>query len=154
MVILAILLIVVAGHDALGQLSRASLLRERQDILDRLQAVNSGGQPILVADSHAFLEMSYYAPEEIRNHIVYPLRGPLDLRYTNTDSEALLFAALARRSNLRIEHYEKFMAEHKSGFLMISKFDDYFPFHLMLSGWRVDPLPPAKFPLVWRVSQR
>ena len=151
--ILAILLIGAAGHAAIGQLSAGSSLRERQDILDRLKTVDSGGQPLLVTDSHAFIEMSYYAPAEIRNRIVYPIRRELDVRYTNADSDALLFAALARRSNLHIEEYEKFMAEHKSGFLLASRYDDYLPVYLMLSGRRVDPLPPGKVPIVWKVGK-
>ncbi len=151
--ILAILLTAAAGRQAIGQLSNGSPLRERQDILDRLKTVDSSGQPILVTDSHAFIEMSYYAPLEIRNRIVYPIRRELDLRYTNTDSDALLFAALARRSHLHIEQYEKFMAEHKSGFLLASRYSDYLPEYLMLSGRRVDPLPPGKVPIVWRVGK-
>lgn len=153
-VMLAILSMVVAGHERIGQLSKDPLLRERQDILDRLKTVASGGQPILVTDAHAFIEMSYYAPAEIRNRIVYPLRRALDLRYTNADSDALLFGALAKRSNLHIEDYEKFMAEYESGFLIASKYNDYLPVYLMLSGWRVDPLPPGKVPIVWRVGPR
>jgi hypothetical protein len=150
--ILTILLTAAAGHAAIGQLSAWSL-RERQDILDRLKTVDPGGQPFLVTDSHAFIEMSYYAPAEIRNRIVYPVRKELDIRYTNSDSDALLFAALARRSNLHIEEYEKFMAEHNSGFLLASRFDDYLPVYLMLSGRRVDPLPPGKVPIVWKVGK-
>ena len=152
--ILTILLVAVAGHEAVGEFSKTPLLREKQAVLDRLEKFGNGQQAILVTDSHAFVELSYYASAEIRNHIVYPVRGELDLRYRNTDSDMLLFAALAKRTNLHIEEYGKFIAEHQSGFLIASQSDDYLPVHLMLAGLRVTPLGPAKFPMVWRVDPR
>jgi hypothetical protein len=114
-----------------------------QPILTALQAMPaaeaSSSEPILVADHHAFMELSYYAPPALQQRLIYPVDAALDLRYTNSDTAGLLMSALAHRSTLRIVPYDSVLRDHPR-FLLAASASDYLPAHLATAGYRLRPL--------------
>jgi hypothetical protein len=103
-------------------------------------------------DSHVFVELAYYAPDEFRRRLVYPVRRDLDIQYLHTDTSALQFEALGRITNLHIEEWQKFQQRHEK-FLILSVPADYFPGYLSHSGWRIAPVGSVQASAIWQVSR-
>jgi hypothetical protein len=101
-----------------------------------------GLEPIVVANAHAFLELSYYLGSPLRERLVFPLSRDLDLKYRGFDTDALTLGPLGRRGLVRVTAYEEILAEHKS-FLLAAFEHDYLPQHLTAAGYRVTPLRDA-----------
>jgi hypothetical protein len=143
----------VAAVTVLGLLTAVSIVRAArvqrqgllagQPILNALQAMPSteasSSEPILVADHHAFVELSYYAPQALEQRLIYPVDAELDLRYTNSDTSGLLMSALAHRSNLRIVPLNAVLRDH-ARFILAASASDYLPAHLATIGYRLRAL--------------
>jgi hypothetical protein len=59
----------------------------------------------VVADDFAFMELSNYTGPKLRQRLVYPVDGELELRNMGYDSVALIVSALRYRTDLRIIPY-------------------------------------------------
>ncbi len=108
--------------------------------LDRL--ASDGTEPIVVANAHMFMELSYYLNPPFRERLVFPLSRELDLQYRGFDTDALTLGPLGRRGLIRVKAYDEVLAENKSFLLAATKYD-YLPQHLMAAGYRVTPLREA-----------
>jgi hypothetical protein len=101
-----------------------------------------GSEPIVVANAHAFMELSYYLGSPLRERLVFPLSRDLDLKYRGFDTDALTLGPLSRHAPIRVKAYEEILAENKS-FLLAAFEHDYLPQHLTAAGYRVTPLRDA-----------
>jgi hypothetical protein len=100
---------------------------------------SDGSEPIVVANAHAFMELSYYLSSPLRERLVFPLSRDLDLKYRGFDTDALTLGPLSRRAPIRVKAYDEILADNKSFLLAATKYD-YLPQHLMAAGYRVTPL--------------
>ena len=80
--------------------------------LDKL--ATDGSEPIVVANAHAFMELSYYLDPPLRERLVFPLSRDLDLKYRGFDTDALTLGPLSRRAPIRVKAYEEILGENKS----------------------------------------
>jgi hypothetical protein len=118
-------------------LPTAEAVRQELDTL-----VREGSEPIVVANAHAFMELSYYLGAPLRERLVFPLSRELDLKYRGFDTDALTLGPLSRRTPIRVKAYEEILAENKT-FLLVAFEHDYLPQHLTASGYRVTPVTDA-----------
>jgi len=135
---LAILVALIASHE-IASLRRKPVLREGEAVLHALASLPYGSEPIVVADSHLFMELSYYAMPRIRERLIYPLSRDLDVRYFGFDTGPLLLSALGRRTKLRVVGYAAVLAAYQC-FVVAALPGDYLPWHLVAAGYRVVPI--------------
>jgi hypothetical protein len=139
--VLAVLLALLAKQE-LEPWRQTPVLREGQGVLRELEKLPAGNEAIIVANGHIFMELSYYAGDPIRQRLVYPLSRELDLRYENSDTSALIFQALRRRTSLPIKDLDTILsANHR--FLLAATRWEYLPWHLVSVGYHVVPLRSA-----------
>jgi hypothetical protein len=118
-------------------LPTAEVVRQELNALAR-----DGSEPVVVANAHAFMELSYYLSPPLRERLIFPLSRSLDLKYRGFDTDALTLGPLSRRAPIRVQAYEGILAENKS-FLLAAFDHDYMPLHLAMAGYRVTPLRDA-----------
>jgi hypothetical protein len=121
-----------------------------EDTLRALQAMPpdaDSSEPIVIAHHHIFLELSYYAPKNIRERLIYPTSRSLDLRYLNTDTGYLLTSGLRKWSTLQIMTIDELLAGHQH-FLLAAWPVDYLHTYLKSIGYRVVPIPRAGGPAI------
>ena len=126
-------------------------LREAEGVQQELATLPDGPQPIVIADHHVFIELSYYAAPRLRERLIYPLSRDLDLRYFGTDTGQLVFAALSHRTNLHIIAYDAVLAAHPR-FVLAAGTGDYLPWHLVMAGYRVVPIGSSVPPVLFEVE--
>jgi hypothetical protein len=139
--VLAVLLALLAKQE-LEPWRRTPVLREGQAVLRELEALPAGNELIVVANTHIFMELSYYAEDPIRQRLVYPLSRDLDIRYENSDTSALIFQALRRRTNLPIKDLDTILSANPR-FLLAATRWEYLPWHLVSVGYHVVPIRSA-----------
>ncbi len=128
----------VLAHQIKTLLPGKPHLREAQAVLDRVTELKNWNEAILVPDSHSFVELSYYAPPPVRSHIYYPIQ------------KDPLFKALYHQTDLGIEPLPQFLANHRSGFTLVSATADWAA-QFQQEGFEVTPLGQLKSPMVWTV---
>ncbi len=127
----------------IGPLLETPVLRTAETVRQELDKVASdGSEPIVVANAHMFMELSYYLNPPLRERLVFPLSRDLDLRYRGFDTDALTLGPLGRRGLVPVKAYDEVLAENKSFLLAASKYD-YLPQHLTAAGYRVTPIRDA-----------
>jgi hypothetical protein len=128
----------------LPPLIEPTVLRDGEEVRRELAAVEAdSSEPIVVANAHVFMELSYYLRPPIRERLVYALSRDLDLKYRGYDTDALTLATLGQRVPLAIEPYDRILADNPR-FLLAATEEDYLPRHLAAAGYRVTPVGPAK----------
>ena len=149
-VALIVIAIVAMVRLEIGPLFGAPVLPTAEGMRRELNThVTDGSEPIVVANAHAFMELTYYLGSPLRERLVFPLSRELDLRYRGFDTDALTLGPLSRHVPIRVEAYEEILAENKS-FLLAAFEHDYLPQHLTQAGYRVTPLRDAT--LLYRVQ--
>ena len=119
------------------------VLREGEGVSQELNRIaGDAAEPILIANAHVFMELSYYLSSPLRERLVFPLSRDLDLKYRGFDTDALTLGPLSRRAPIRVKAYEELLAENKS-FLLAAFEHDYLAQHLTAAGYRVSPLRGA-----------
>lgn len=127
----------------IGPLLERPVLREGEGVSQELNAIASdGSQPILVANAHVFMELSYYLAPPLRGRLVYPLSRELDLKHRGFDTDAITLGSLGRRAQIGIKAYDDVLTDHKS-FLLAAVPGDYLPQLLTDKGYRITPLRGA-----------
>ena len=116
-----------------------------------LTSLPDGTEPIVVADSHVFMELSYYAEGRIRERLIYPVSRDLELRYLGRDTASLLLTALSHRTKLHIIEYDAAVAAQPRFFLAALP-DNYLPQELIKAGYRVLPIGPPMRPVLYEVE--
>jgi hypothetical protein len=135
---LCLLLVLLAFRESTSLTARPVLL-EGQGILQALSALPASAEPIVVADHHVFMELSYYAPSSIRPRLIYPVSREMDLRYRGEDTGALLMSALSHRSQLSIANFDQVLAAHPH-FVLAALPTDHLPVQLRRMGYAVEPI--------------
>lgn len=142
---IALIVIAIAAMARLeiGPLFGAPILPTAEPVRQELNRLASdGSEPIVVANAHAFMELSYYLDLPLRDRLVFPLSRDLDLKYRGFDTDALTLDPLSRIAPIRVKAYEEILAESKT-FLLAAFEHDYLPQHLTASGYRVTPVADA-----------
>ena len=146
-------LMALIAIEEIVPLYRMPVLREGEAVLHELELIPDGKEPIVVANSQVFMELSYYAPPRIRERLIYPVSRDLDLRYLNYDTIALLMSALSHRTKLQIKEYDAILAEYPHFFLASTPSpSDYLSWHLVAAGYRVVPVRAVTPPLLFEVE--
>jgi hypothetical protein len=148
--VIALLLVGFAGAGAVGILE-APHLRESQPVLNSLATAPADPAPIVIADHHVFMELSYYADPKLRSRLVYVVSPNLERSYTGIDTGDLLLSALARHSSLRIVKYEDFVRDNKR-FLLAANAEDWLVWQFSRSGFHVNLLEPRWEPGLFEVE--
>ena len=134
----------------IGPLLERPVLREGEGVSQELNRIaGDAAEPILIANAHVFMELSYYLAPPLRERLVYPLSRDLDLQYRGFDTDAITLGSLAQRAQLRVKAYDEILADRKS-FLLAAVEDDYLPQHLTAKGYRVTPVRGAT--MLYRVQ--
>ena len=142
-VALIVIAIAAMARLEIGPLFGTPVLPTAEGMRQELRTfAKDGSEPIVVANAHAFLELSYYLGSPLRERLVFPLSRDLDLKYRGFDTDALTLGPLGRRGPVRVITYEEILAQNKS-FLLAAFEYDYLPQHLTQSGYRVTRLPGA-----------
>jgi len=126
-------------------------LKYGERVRQALASLPDGPEPIVVADIHAFMELSYYVQGRIRDRLVYPISRDLDLRYLGSDTDALLSSALRRRTNLRMLEYDAAIATQPR-FVLAALPGDYLPQHLVHTGYRVTAIGSSAVPVLYEAE--
>jgi hypothetical protein len=145
------LLVALMGFYGLNSLRKKPALSNGEAVRQELVSLSDGSEPIVVANTMSFLELSYYAAPGMRERLIYPLSRDLDLRYLGYDSDALAISALSHRSKLHIIDYDAVLAAH-ARFILAAAPDDYLPWHLVKEGYRVVPIGSSTVPLLFEVE--
>lgn len=126
-----------------GPLIETPVLRTSETVRQELDRMaRDGAEPIVLANAHMFLELSYYLSSPLRERLVFPLSRDLDLRYRGFDTDVLTLGSLGRRGVVAVKPYDELLAENKSFLLAAGKYD-YLPQHLAAAGYRVTPIRDA-----------
>jgi hypothetical protein len=147
---LGLLLAVLAIRESYSLFERPDLI-QGEAVFQKLAALPDASEPIVVADHHVFMELSYYAALPLRERLIYPVNRDLDLRYFGFDTGALLMSALSHRSKLHIVAYDAVLAAHRR-FVLAAIQKDYLPGHLVTAGYRVVPIGSSMPPLLYEVE--
>jgi len=127
----------------IGPLLEGPVLRTAEGMRQELEkAARDSSEPIVVANAHAFMELSYYLDQPLRERLVFPLSRELDLQYRGFDTDALTLGPLGRRGQISVKAYDEILAENKR-FLLAATQYDYLAQHLTKAGYRVTPLGEA-----------
>lgn len=116
-----------------------------------LAALPETGEPIVVNDPRAFLELVRHARPKLRARLVYPLDHDLDLRYWGSDTDFLLLTELhnLRQLSSTVE-FSEFVATQPR-FILFARSYGYLPWHLVSMGYSVKPLRQEKSPQLFEV---
>jgi hypothetical protein len=128
------------------------VLNEGESVFQALARLPDGSEPIVVPNSHIFMELAYYGDPRWRDRLVYPLAQDLELRYTGTDNTSFLISSLRRRAApLRIVDY-KTVLETYPRFVLAVRPTDYMARHLAAEGYRVTLISSAAGPVLFEVE--
>jgi len=150
-VITLVFILGLIGFREVSDLSRRPALLEGEGIRQALSALQDDSEPIVIADHHVFMEISYYGSPEIRQRVIYPVNRDLDLRYFGFDTGALLMSALSHRTRLHIIGYDVMLATYPR-FVLAALPKDYLPWQLTRAGYRVVPVDPSAVPTLYQVD--
>ena len=147
---IVLLLLGFAGKAAIG-IKNAPRLHDSEALSRMLPNAPDDGSPILVANHHQFVELSYYGNASFRNRLVYAASPELSDRYTGNDTGELVLDALSRYTQLRITTYEDFIRTN-TRFLLAANADDWLVWQLGRSGYRVSLISEGWQPGLFEVE--
>jgi hypothetical protein len=132
----AVLLLAGFGGGSVAQIVKAPYLRDAEAMRMALSAAPAEPAPIVVADHHIFVVLSYYGDAKLRSRLVYVASPNLERYYTGIDTGDLLLSALGRRTPLHVVPYQDFVKNHPH-FLLAANAQDWLVWHFNRSGFRV-----------------
>jgi hypothetical protein len=148
--VVALLLVGFAGASAVG-IIRAPRLRESTLVKDELATAPSDPAPIVIANHHVFMELSYYGDPKLRSRLVYVVSPSLERSYTGIDTGDLLLSALARHTSLTIVNYDDFVKRNRR-FLLAANAEDWLVWQFSRSGFDVNLMEPHWEPGLFKVE--
>lgn len=107
--------------------------------------------PIVIADHRVYMELSRYAPPAARLRLTYLDQPQLELFYTESDTGSLLMSAVRKWTPLNVRDYCEFLDRHQP-FLLLSDAEDWLPWQLSASGYRLAPINLGWHPVLYRVD--
>ena len=147
---LVILVALIGLQEVIGLL-RKPVLRQAEAVRQQLISLPDSSEPIVVANTHVFLELTYYLAPPLRDRLIYPVSRDLDLRYHGFDTDALMMSALSHRTQLQIVGYDAVLAAHPH-FVLAATPQDYLPGHLGMAGYRVLPITSSQAASLYEVE--
>jgi hypothetical protein len=150
-VALAAVLITIIAAREIRYLHSKPVLREAEKLRVKLETLPEDAIPIVVPNNRAFIELSYYAAPRISRRLIYPLNRDLQMRYRHVDSASLLMSSLKNRTKLPIMSYDEMLTKFPR-FLLATLPEDYLPWHLVRSGYRVVPMGSVDPPVLYIVE--
>ena len=148
--VLGLLAVGFAWHQV-NVLRKMPVLREGEAVRQELVRLPDSSEPIVIADHHVFMELSYYSAPRLRERLIYPLSRDLDLRYVGYDTGSLLMSALSHRTKLPVFAYDAVLAAHPR-FVLAATSKNYLPWHLVRAGYSVIPIGSSKAPVLYEVE--
>lgn len=145
------LLVAMTALSEVRDLRQKPILRSGEVVRRALASLPDSAEPIVVADAHVFMELSYYAEPRIRERLIYPVSRDLELRYVGSDTSSLLLSALRHRTKLTVIGYDALLAAHPR-FVLAAMPQNYLPSHLVNAGYRVLPIGPSIAPVLYEVE--
>ena len=145
-----ILVALISLQEVIG-LVRKPVLRQSDAVRQELLSLPDSSEPIVVANTHVFLELSYYLAPPLRDRLIYPVSQNLDLRYHGFDTDALMMSALSHRTQLQIIGYDAVLTAHPH-FVLAATPQDYLPSHLVEAGYRVLPISSSQTASLYEVE--
>lgn len=145
------LLVALAALGELRDLRATPLLRFGEGARMALASLPDGAEPIVVANVHVFMELSYYSDRRIRERLIYAVSPDLELHYTGSDTGSLVLSALSQRTTLHIVRYDAVLAAYPR-FVLAAPPRHYLPLHLMKTGYRVVPVGSSIPPVLYEVE--
>ena len=145
------LLVALMAWHGLNDLRKKPGLSNGEAVRQELASLPDGAEPIVVANSMSFLELSYYTAPRIRERLIYPVSRDLDLRFLGYDTDALEMSALSHRTKLHIIDYDAVLAAYPR-FVVAAEPTDYLPWHLVKAGYHVVPIGSSKVPVLYEVE--
>jgi hypothetical protein len=146
-----IFLLLAFGAKTVVGIRNGLHLREAEPLKRLLADAPSDGTPILIADHHKFVELSYYGDVNVRPRLVYAVSPELAIRYTNVDTGELVLTALEHRSSLHIVPYRDFVRTYHR-FLLAADAEDWLVWQLQQSGYRVSLISRGWEPGLFEVN--
>jgi hypothetical protein len=127
-------------------------LRESEGLLRQLKEVPAGTEPIAVGYSHAFMELAYYAPPELRSRMVCPVSRELDIQHKGfVDLDFSHLSKLHSPTKLSIVELDEFLEANRH-FILAAHPKDYLPQYLQSQGYQLTALNPGKSPSIYEVE--
>ena len=127
-------------------------LRESDALLHQLKSVPAGSEPIAVGYSHAFMELAYYAPPELRSRIVCPVSRELDLQHKGfVDLDFSRLPEFQNPTKLAIIDLNDFLSANRH-FILAAHTKDYLPQYLQSVGYELTVLNPGQSPSIYEVA--
>jgi hypothetical protein len=149
---LSLLLAAVLTVKCFSALAAPALLYEGEPVKRVLTSVLAGPEPIVIADHHVFLELTFYSASPLRERLVYLPSPELERHYTRTDTGPLLLSALAHRTNLHIYDYDSFLKSHRRFFIAAGP-EDWMPKQLRATSYALTPLRSEPTATLFEVTQ-
>jgi hypothetical protein len=148
--VLAGLLMVAVMVVPLQKVVEKPLLRSDKD-LKQISGLPHDNTPIVITYHHVFMELYHYAPQQLRDRLVYPLSRDLDIRYFGVDTGALLMDAIRKRYHLPIMDYKDILKRYDR-FYVLSASIHYLPTLLRQDGYHVKVLKADKWHSLYLVQ--
>ncbi len=145
------LLVALITLRELDGLSKKPILRQAEAVRQELASLPDGSEPVVVANAHVFMELSYYLAPPLRERLIYPVSRDLDLDYLGFDTDALQMSALSHRTTLHIFDYVVITAAYPR-FILAARPGDYLPRHLVKAGYRLAPIGSFRVPMLYEVE--
>ena len=111
----------------------------RQAVVRGIGKLPATAEPIVISDSHIFMELAYYAPPEVRRRLLFPAGRELGRRYLKYESEAILMSGLGRRTSLPITSLDGVLAD-RAHFVAVEAQREVMPDYLAGLGYRMAPI--------------
>lgn len=116
-----------------------------------LTGVPAAPEPIVVATHQPYMELAYYETPQIRPRLVLLDNIELEKFYTASDTGSLLMSAVRKWTQLNIQDYCGFLAQHRR-FLLAADAEDWLPWQLSASGYKLTAIRPGWHPLLFLVE--
>jgi hypothetical protein len=143
---------ILGVHMMRDALREPPVLNEGESVFQALAGLPDGSEPIVVPNSHVFMELAYYGDSRWRDRLVYPLAPDLELRYRGTNNTSFLMSSLRRRAvPLRIVDYKTLLATYPRFVLAVGP-SEYMARHLVAEGYRVALVSSASGPVLFQVE--
>lgn len=133
---LLIFMITFTVRHGMLRLTEVPRLRQGQAAYNELAYLPINSLPIVISGSHAFIELSYYAPTDLSRRFIYINDAGLDLEYYHNDTDAHIFDSIKHRAGLPIIDYKTALAEYPH-FYLVSYSQDYRQHYLVSIGYKV-----------------
>ena len=101
-------------------------------------------RPIVVPHILYFMEMWFYAPDDVRERLVYLVSPELEYRHKLSDTSSLIMAALGRHVPIGVEEYESFVKANPRFFVAGEGAGDWIVPQLRESRFEMVPVKGAQ----------